>query len=346
LPAAKVASLMSETPSSRAARLLNDPRDLPFVSLMLQCGAVAAAGVALFFIDWHFWLLGGLYLAVWVGWVLDRFILMLHCTSHRSLFRAQVGWLNGVIAWVLGPFFGQTPESYFVHHMGMHHREGNLPLDTSSTLSYQRDRFGDWLAYVGRFLCIGLFDLGRYHAQRGNTKLLKRLVVGELSFWLVAAILLWLDWQATLVVLLIPVFAVRVLMMIGNWGQHAFVCQEQPDNPYRNSITCINTRYNRRCFNDGYHIHHHVHARCHFSEYPAEFEANKAEYGWHDAIVFDGLDFFQVWVLLMLGRWSVLARRFVHLPGAPQRSEAEVIQFLKSRVERFPAARREALGTA
>jgi fatty acid desaturase len=162
----------------------------------------------------------------------------------------------------------------------------------------------------------------------------------------VTAALLWLDWRATLVVLLLPLLSVRILMMIGNWGQHAFVCQEQPENPYRNSITCINTRYNRRCFNDGYHIHHHVHARCHWSDYPAEFEANREEYGRHDAIVFDGVDFFQVWVLLMLGRWATLARRFVQLPGAPERSQVEIIDFLKSRVARFPVARRDALSAA
>ncbi len=332
--------------SSRVARLLNDPRDLPFVRLMLQCGVVAVAGVALFFVQAHFWVFAGLYLAVWAAWVLDRFILMLHCTSHRKLFRAEVSWLNLVTAWVLGPFFGQTPESYFVHHMGMHHREGNLPLDTSSTLLHQRDRLGDWIAYVGRFLFLGLVDLGRYHAQRGNKKLLKRLVVGELSFWLLTAVLLGLNWRATLIVFLLPVLAVRTLMMIGNWGQHAFVCPEQPENPYRNSITCINTRYNRRCFNDGYHIHHHVHARCHWSDYPAEFEANREEYGRQDSIVFDGVDFFQVWVLLMLGRWGSLARRFVQLPGAPERSTEEVVAFLKSRVARFPAARRDALSAA
>ncbi|MCB9581570.1 MAG: fatty acid desaturase [Polyangiaceae bacterium] len=329
--------------TSGAARLLNDPRDLPFIRLILQCFLVALAGVGLFFVREHFWLLGAAYLAVWAAWVLDRYILMLHCTSHRRLFRSEVGFLNQIPAWVLAPFFGQTPESYFVHHLGMHHREGNLPRDTSSTLLHQRDRFGDWLAYVTRFLCFGLLDLSRYHAGRGNAKLLRRLLIGELCFWLGTLALGVLNWRATLVVLVLPLLLVRVLMMIGNWGQHAFVCQEQPENPYRNSITCINTRYNRRCFNDGYHIHHHVHARCHWSEYPAEFEANRAEYGRQDAIVFDGVDFFQVWVLLMLGRWQALARRFVQLPEAPERTEAEVIELLRSRVERFSAANLRAL---
>ena len=335
---------MSDPPKlSATPSLLNDPRDSPFLKLILQCGLVSAAGAGLFFVEKYFWPLAILYLVVWAVWVLDRFILMLHCTSHRPLFSSRARWLNRLIPWVIGPFFGQTPESYFVHHMGMHHREGNLPVDTSSTLHHQRDEISSWLLYVGRFLFRGPFDLFCYHRNRHNTKLLRRLLVGEFVFWSLTAGLLWLNWRATLVVFLLPVLAVRILMMIGNWGQHAFVCQEQPDNPYRNSITCINTRYNRRCFNDGYHIHHHVHARCHWSELPAEFENNKDEYGRQDAIIFDGIDFFQVWALLMLGRWQSLARSMVQLPGAPERSEAETIQFLKSRVVRFPVARLETL---
>jgi fatty acid desaturase len=140
-----------------------------------------------------------------------------------------------------------------------------------------------------------------------------------------------LNWQATLIVFLLPVLAVRMVMMAGNWGQHAFVDAADPANPYRNSITCINLRYNRRCFNDGYHILHHLKPRTHYTEYADEFESNREEYGKQDAIVFNGIDFFQVWLFLMLGRWNWLAKRFVQLPGAPRRTEAEVISFLKSR---------------
>jgi hypothetical protein len=69
-----------------------------------------------------------------------------------------------------------------------------------------------------------------------------------------------------------------------------------------------------------------------------EFERNLAEYGRHDAVVFEGLDFFLVWVFLMTGNWSRLARAFVRLPGAPARDDAAVIRFLKERVERIPSS--------
>jgi fatty acid desaturase len=277
-----------------------------------------------------------LYWAAWGFGLVDRFILMLHCTSHRNLFKNRK--LNHVIPWMVGPFFGQTPESYYAHHMGMHHPENNLAEDLSTTIRYQRDSLRGWLHYLGSFLSVGLPSLARYHATHGNRKLLKRLLIGETSFWLVVLAAFAVNWQAALVVFVIPVLTIRTLMMAGNWGQHAFVDAADPGNAYRNSITCINTRYNRRCFNDGYHILHHVKPRTHFTEYPAEFEANKAEYGRQDAIVFTGIDFFQVWLFLMLGRHDWLARRMVALPGAPVRDEAEVIRFLKSRLAPLPAS--------
>jgi fatty acid desaturase len=268
----------------------------------------------------------------------DRFILMLHCTSHRQLFRPEHRRLNHVIPWVIGPFFGETPETYFVHHMGMHHPENNLQTDLSSTMRYRRDRLSHWLHYLFSFLSVGPALLAVYHWRKRNQKMLQRMLSGELTFYAVVAVLLAVNWRATLVVFVIPVLLVRTLMMAGNWAQHAFVDAADPANPYKNSITCINTRYNRRCFNDGYHIHHHVKPRCHWSEYPGEFERNKDEYGRQDAIVFDGVDFFQVWAMLMTKQWKGLAKRFVQLPGAPARDEAAIIAFLQSRVEPIPAA--------
>jgi fatty acid desaturase len=320
----------------RLAPLLNDERDLPFVYLIGQCLLFQMLSLSLFALGDRVWMAAPLYWAAWGFGLVDRFILMLHCTSHRNLFKNRK--LNHVIPWMVGPFFGQTPESYYAHHMGMHHPENNLAEDLSTTIRYQRDSLRGWLHYLGSFLSVGLPSLARYHATHGNRKLLKRLLIGETSFWLVVLAAFAVNWQAALVVFVIPVLTIRTLMMAGNWGQHAFVDAADPGNAYRNSITCINTRYNRRCFNDGYHILHHVKPRTHFTEYPAEFEANKAEYGRQDAIVFTGIDFFQVWLFLMLGRHDWLARRMVALPGAPVRDEAEVIRFLKSRLAPLPAS--------
>ena len=332
--------MVARTPwySSWVLPALNDPRDAEFIGLMTECLLFGAAGIGLYFAGRWLWYAAPVYWLVLVFGFLDRFTLMLHCTSHRPLFKPRFRALNHVIPWVIAPFLGQTPNSYFAHHMGMHHPEENLAEDLSSTLSFQRDSFIDWLKYWGRFMTIGLVELSQYLARKNRQRLLRNLLVGEGTYWATVAVLMYFAPGPTLAVFLIPLVLIRTLMMMGNWGQHAFVDQAHPESPYLSSITCINSRYNRRAFNDGYHIGHHLKARAHWTELPVEFEANIAEYARQDAIVFEGLDFFLVWLLLMTGRWSMLARAFVQLPGAPVRSQQEIIDFLRSRMRPLPAA--------
>ena len=98
----------------------------------------------------------------------------------------------------------------------------------------------------------------------------------------------------------------------------------------------------RRCFNDGYHIGHHLKANRHWTEYPADFLANRDQYAAEGAIVFEGLDFFLVSLLLWTGQWKTLARHYVRLDGP--RSDEEVIAMLKSRVHPVRSWPAEAIG--
>jgi fatty acid desaturase len=265
-----------------------------------------------------------------VGIFLDRYILMLHNTSHRPLFRPRYRWLNLYIPWVLGPFFGETPETYFAHHLGMHHPENNLEDDLSSTMRYRRDHFGDFLRYFFRFFFMGIYELCGYLRRKNRGRLAWRALLGEAAFLVPVTVLLFVSWRPTLVVFVVPFLVARFGMMAGNWGQHAFIDPTRLGNSYASSITCINTPYNRRCFNDGYHIGHHVKANRHWTEMPEDFEKNRATYAREEAIVFDGLDFFQVWFLLMIGRYDKLAGRVVSLDGR-RRSEEEIVALLRSR---------------
>jgi fatty acid desaturase len=306
-----------------------------FVNLSLQMTLFLLPAAVTFFVVGSFsWWWAAAYWAFLFLAFLDRFILMLHCTCHRPLFKKTHKFWNNYIPWVLGPLVGESPEAYFVHHMGMHHREGNLLGDLSTTMPFQRDKFTHWVRYWGRFMTLGIFELLRYHRTR--PKMTRRLILGETTYWAVVwALGIFVSWQATLVVLVIPLFTVRTLMMAGNWGQHAFVDPDEPNNDFKSSITCINSRYNRRCFNDGYHIIHHLKPALHYTEMADEFDKQRELYGKQDAIVFSGYDFFEVWLLLMLGQKKRLAKAFVRLPGAPNRSDEEVIELINRRVRPF-----------
>jgi len=278
------------------------------------------------------WWLGLAYFLVNFTVFFDRYILMLHNTSHRPLFKRQYKVLNRFIPWVLGPMFGQTPDTYYAHHMGMHHPENNLEEDLSSTMHYRRDSLLHWLVYFLRFFLLIHIEIGRYFKRRHRLKLRRRMYVGELSWWALVVVLMVVNWRATMWVFVAPFITARVLMMVGNWGQHAFIDAEQPGNCYLNSITCINARYNRRCFNDGYHIGHHIKANRHWTELPGDLLATQAEYAKQGAIVFEGIDFFLVWLFLMLKRYDWLARCYVQL-GDENKSRDQIIALLKRRTQ-------------
>jgi hypothetical protein len=313
-----------------ALHFIHDARDVPFLSLSALLTMIFIPSAVWLFLPGHFnWWVASARFGL-VLWFLGPYILMLHNTSHRRFFKAPWSRLNSYIPCFLGPFFGESPETYFAHHVGMHHPENNMDEDLSSTLPYTRDSFFAFARYFTRFFFGILFELPPYFARKRRRGLMAKCVVGELSFFALVGALSFVEWRAAVMVFVVPYVMTRFLMMAGNWGQHAFVDRTLPENCYRNSITCINTGYNRRCFNDGYHIGHHIKATRHWTEMPEDFLRNVKTYAEEGAVVFEGIDFFGVWVCLMLKRYDWLARRYVTL-GGEKKSEAEIVALLQSR---------------
>lgn len=321
---------------------LQDERDLPFAYLILKISATMLPLAVVLFIPslrgpW-WWATFGLFFFFSNARFKGPFGLMLHCTSHRVLFKKKHSWLNNYIPWVLGPLFGQTPESYFVHHMGMHHPENNMPDDESSTMFYQRDSLRGFVQYLGDFLVLGVVRLTSYFTLRNKTTLRFRLLRGEAIYLVGTVVLGFINLPATLAVFVVPFVLSRVIMMLGNWAQHAFIDPATPDNCYTNSVTCINTSYNHKCWNDGYHISHHLKPAMHWTEHPQHFRQNLAQYASNDAIVFDGIHFLHIFFYLMGKRYDLLARHFVELNSDSVRDESEVINLLRSRTRRITNA--------
>mmetsp|Transcript_26816 Transcript_26816/g.59337 ORF Transcript_26816/g.59337 Transcript_26816/m.59337 type:complete len:349 (+) Transcript_26816:100-1146(+) len=320
------------------SQFIRDERDLPFVHLSLQLfSTVIPTGLFLYtsvLSGWTWLALAVANLLVVAIYFLGPYTLMLHLTCHRRFLKDEYSYLNPIIPCIIGPFFGQTPYSYFAHHVGMHHPENNLPTDGSSTMHYQRDEWTHWAHYFGSFLWTGVTSLRAYLTKHNKNTLLRNQAQGELVSYTVLGALSLLHFKATLFVFLLPWFIIRFGMMAGNWAQHAFIDAASPDNNYRNSITCINAYYNRVCFNDGYHIAHHLKPTQHWTEMPAELLANRAKYVENDAIIFEELDFFIIWFFLMLKRYDWLAHYYVNM-GHKYKSDEEVVAMLKSRTARI-----------
>jgi fatty acid desaturase len=316
-------------------KFLNDKRDLPFIHLLTTIHLLVIPVAILLYTPlltgWYWWLAYIPYFYISQMYFKGRFGLMLHCICHRKPFKKKYNWLFDYVIWIVCPFFGHTPETYFAHHMGMHHVENNMLDDASSTLPYQRDSLRGFLAYVGRFLLLGFEDTFMYFFRRKRKKFYMRLTAGEISFYLFCVGMCFVNLKATLFIFIIPFVFARIVMMLGNWAQHAFVNLEDMED---NTINCINTKYNKMCWNDGYHAIHHIRPAMHYTDIPSEFLRIKDKLAEQKVLTFDGIHYLHIFIWLMTKRYDKLANNLVNVNDMFS-SEEEAIALMRARTKKY-----------
>ena len=318
-------------------RYIRDVRDLPFIYLIFKISIFLLPLAFLIFMPfvqgWVWWLLVVAYQVINTIFRAP-FGLMMHAISHRQLFKKKYKNAIYYITWFIGPFIGHSPETYFSHHIGMHHPEGNMPDDDSSTMFYQRDSLRSFIKYVVEFIFTGMYGLITYLRSKKRNKLADNAIQGELIFFTFCILMCLVNWQATVAVFIFTFSISRVLMMLGNWVQHAFVDPENPEDPYKSCITCLNIRFNHIAWNDGYHTSHHAMQTLHYTEHPQAFLKDLDNYARHKAVVFTGLDYVGIFINLMRKRYDVLASYFVNIKDTFS-SDEDIVEMLKSRTQRF-----------
>jgi fatty acid desaturase len=321
-------------------QFIRDERDLPFIYFTIKIILFLVPYALLLFsplLTGPYWLAAaGIYMILNAAFFIGRFSLMFHWVAHRTLFKKKYDYLNYILPYMIAPFFGHMADTYYAHHIGMHHPENNLQDDQSSTMSYQRDSIKSFLLYLSRFIVRGLYDLAAYFKRKNRKKLMYSAMRGEIMLIMISSLLCCFNAPATLCVLIFPYFFYRLIAMFGNWAQHAFIDPEDPGNAYKNSMNCINSKYNWICWNDGYHISHHLKPMMHWTEHPVHFQKTINSYVVNNAVVFGRIDIMMVSLLLLGKRYDVLARNFVNI-GNRFASEEAVIAFLKKRTARFEA---------
>ena len=320
-------------------KIMNDKRDLPFIYLLTTIHLLVLPVAILLFTPlpatW-WWIIAVPYFYVSQFYLKGSFGLMFHCLCHRKLFKAPYQKpLLTYLTWIICPLFGHAPEGYFSHHMGMHHIENNMPDDTSSTMHYQRDSLKDFLAYFFKFIAVGVINTIRYLFNRKRKKLYQRLTAGEYIYLAFCIAMCFVNLKATLVVFVIPLLFARLVMMLGNWTQHSFIDPDKPENLFTSSINCINTVYNKKCWNDGYHIVHHLRPGMHYTDMPGEFLTRKDEFAANKAIVFDGIHYLHIFKWLLLKRYDKLADNLVNINGNMFQTKEEAIALLKERTKKI-----------
>ncbi|KAI0551795.1 fatty acid desaturase [Xylaria curta] len=272
------------------------------------------------------------------GWSIGAYTLLRHQHIHQRGVLAKRSWVkvfDHTFPYVMDPLMGHTWNSYFYHHVKHHHVEGNGPNDLSSTVRYQRDNIWHFLMYVGRFYFFVWLDLPLYFVRTGRWTLGLRAAFWELSNYAAVIFLLRYNFKPALFTLLIPLLLMRLGLMVGNWGQHAFVDADEPDSDYRSSITLIDVPSNRYCYNDGYHTSHHLNPLRHWRDHPVHFLESKEVYGREQALVFHNIDYLMITVRLMMQDYETLAQCLVPIGDQIDMTMEQRVAMLKRHTRRF-----------
>lgn len=303
--------------------------------LILYFTTSLPSAVGLFY---RFSYLRGILHVLMQGWYIGAYTLLRHQHIHQRGVLARRSWMrlfDHAFPYVMDPLMGHTWNSYFYHHVKHHHVEGNGPDDLSSTIRYQRDDIWHFLHYVGRFYFFVWLDLPLYYLRKGKWTTAVRTAFWELSNYAAIIFLLRHDFKPALFTTLIPLLVMRLGLMIGNWGQHAFVDADEPDSDYRSSITLIDVPSNRYCYNDGYHTSHHLNPLRHWRDHPVHFLHSKDIYSREQALVFHNIDYLMITVRLMMRDYEHLARCLVPIGDQINLTMEQRVAMLKRHTRRF-----------
>ncbi|KAL2012132.1 hypothetical protein VTN00DRAFT_4850 [Thermoascus crustaceus] len=295
--------------------------------------SVPSAVFLYFHFTWPHAVLHWLMQSYYVG----TYTLMMHQHIHMGGILSKKFWLfDQIFPYITNPLMGHTWNSYYYHHVKHHHVEGNGPDDLSSTIRYQRDDLFDFLCYVGRFFFLIWLDLPLYFVRKGKPVLALKAAGWEIGNLLCIYLLLkWVNFRATFFVFVLPLLLLRVGLMVGNWGQHAFVDEIDPNSDFRSSITLIDVASNRFCYNDGYHTSHHLNPRRHWRDHPVAFLKQKDRYATEHALVFRNIDFLMITFKLLRKDYIHLAKCLVPMGDQIRMSLEERAAMLQAKTRRF-----------
>jgi len=207
------------------------------------------------------------YAAAWLAVIATN---IKHNHMHRRLFCGAVP--NLLLEHWLGLLTGTTATSIITEHNLRHHGHPNEEEDfvRANLVGYQAQWINvlcfypraAWELYVHKPLDFKIW-------WQTNRKLFWRGLAEQATLWSTFAVLLILNWQATLLYVALP-------WLHGQWWLITFGLFQHQDldgeDPWQNSRNITGRCFNWFFFNIGYHTAHHLRPALHWSELPAYHE--------------------------------------------------------------------------
>jgi hypothetical protein len=248
-----------------------------------------------------------------------------------------VRWLNPLMRnafnWWVGLFYGVMPSSFAFGHSINHHKYNNGPLDVISTSDRPRDSFLNWVRYLPRFVLYALnISTARQFVYEGEYFVAFKMVLGSAWCWLFAFAVYRLSPLFALMYIIFPIGENILLLACVNWCWHAFIDPDAPDNTYVGSLTLFNGPIN--VLQEDFHVVHHQYPGAHWTTHPLKYKqhVSKGHYRDHAATAFSGTHVFELFFIIILKDYKMMASKFVDMSGRyPSTKDKQVI--LKQRLQ-------------
>lgn len=221
-----------------AQSLVRQNPDAVFITHIAVHFSILLPSAIYLFYDFHW--LHAIAHTVFAVWNAGPFTLMLHNHIHNNgILRKPYALVDKFFPYITGPLMGHTWDSYYNHHVKMHHVEGNGPDDLSTTIYYQRDEVTEFLRYLFSFLLFSWIQLPYYFYKNKKYQLAVKAFIQEISCLSLVFYLTYVNTRPAVFTLVLPLLVMRIGMMVGNWGQHCLVDNVEPMSDFRSSITLI-----------------------------------------------------------------------------------------------------------
>ncbi|MFT3732922.1 MAG: fatty acid desaturase [Hyphomicrobium sp.] len=250
-----------------------------------------------------------------------------HQNIHTRVFAPKIGasprikMLLGVLQfyfeYVFALLTSRVPGFYRVQHVYVHHTEDNGPLDTQTTLPYDRTSFFDFSLHAfwqSVDLVSGCLLL-QYLIKKGKKRQIREVIRG-LVIWYAFVFAVAIFNPAAAVYLFISRFLGGPFITLITFYQHGLVDPNDPHEVHGHTIDFVDAEHGNLGFD--YHVEHHQKPARHWSHYYEQYLKSAGEEGGHKAIVMQKEQFGPLALMAALWRKDYVAiARHAHIHDVP-----------------------------
>jgi len=226
--------------------------------------------------------------------------------------------------WWCGLFYGVMPSSFAYGHTRNHHRYTNSPRDVVTTGDRPRDSFRNFVRYIPRFgsYAVNISTVLEFWQDR-NYPYMARMLWGSMVYWGFMYAVYLQHPTFALVYVLYPLLENTFILSAINWCWHSFIDPEDPDNDYAMSVTLLDGPVN--VLNEDYHVVHHQYPASHWTKNPELYAKHSSEYLTRKPTMFRNVHVMELFFLIILRKYRVMAEKFVDPAGKMTLEEKEQV---------------------